>query len=175
MASGRGAEFLARDLHGAVVVAVAVVGMVEMPLDDVVCVAAVRNRLVSAAGAVGVVGAMLGLVVVVSVGVRAADFDGVLLDGSIVFLVVEVAVVEIVRVSVVLDGGMLAAGAVDVVVSGVYFGHALSFRSISLLVRVGEDREDHIVYVAVGERVIHVLAFPPPDDETFATQDFQPL
>ena len=120
--------FLACDLHGAVVVAVAVVRVMEMALDEIVGMVAVRNRLVSAAGAVGVVVAMLGVVVVVSVRVRAAHFDGVLLDGSIVFLVVEVDVVEIVGVAVVLHCGVFAVRAVDVVVSGVYFGHVRSFR-----------------------------------------------
>ena len=47
-----------RYLHGPVVVAMAVVGMVQMSIDDVVDMVAMWNRFVTAAGPVHVVGLM---------------------------------------------------------------------------------------------------------------------
>ena len=57
-------------------------------------------------------------------GVLPVHRERVLLDGPVLALVVEVAVVQVIRVPVVADRRVLAAGAVLVVVAGVYaLGH----------------------------------------------------
>lgn len=114
--SGRGGEFLAGELHRAVVVAVVAVGVVEAAVDEVVDVVAVGHRFMSAAGTVVVpfaTGVARGNA---PVGVALGHFEGVLFHRAVGILVVEVAVVEVVEVIAVLDRGMAAAGAVTMVV-----------------------------------------------------------
>jgi hypothetical protein len=87
-----------------VVVAVAVVRVVEVALDQVVDVIAVRHAGVSAAGAVNVVGGVAGAAVVRRALRRVGRVDGdrVLVD-VIAVDVVQVSIVEIVDVAGVLD------------------------------------------------------------------------
>jgi hypothetical protein len=108
-----------------VVVAVVAVRVVQVAADEVIGVVAVGHGLVAAAGAV-----LVGLVVAVAgVGRRAggrvggADRQAVLLDAAAVG-VVQVAVVQVIDVVFVLDGGVAAAGAVLVVVVFVRLRHA---------------------------------------------------
>jgi hypothetical protein len=100
-----------------VIVAVAAARVVQVAIDQIVRVVAMRNSLVPATGAVlvsrvvsaaAVTGGAVG-------GVRAADRDGVLVH-VVAMGVMEAAVVEIVRVPVVLHGGVTAAVAVLVLV-----------------------------------------------------------
>jgi hypothetical protein len=112
-----------------VVVAVIFVGTVKPALDEVVDVIAVRNGLVSAPVAVsvrriaadrgGVIGRM-GLI----------DCDHVLVDVLVVG-VMQVAVVQVVDVIVVPDGGMAATGPVLVRVGALMYlvGHAADLRT----------------------------------------------
>ena len=99
------------------VVAVIAVRVVEMALDEVVGVVAVRDGGMSAVVAVVVLGAVAAAVVArcAGVGVVRVDGDPVLIGVALVGMV-EVAVVEVVHVSFVDDGGVTAVGAVDVVV-----------------------------------------------------------
>jgi len=93
-----------------VIVAVVAVRMVQVALDEVVHVVAVRHSFVAAARAVLVVGGM-GLAVVVRsacVGILRAHFDRMLVIVALVG-VMEVAVVQIVGVTVVFDSGDIAA------------------------------------------------------------------
>jgi len=99
------------------IVAVAAVRVVEMALHQVVGVIAVRHGFVAAAGAV------LVCAVVAAAGVLGRACAWVLLtDGQDVFFhilaihVVEVAVVQVIDVAVMLDGGVAAAGTVLMVV-----------------------------------------------------------
>lgn len=110
------------------IVAVVAVRMVQVALDEVVHVVAVRHSFVAAARAMLVVGGM-GLAVVVRsacVGILRAHFDRMLVIVALVG-VMEVAVVQIVDVTVVFDSGVPAAGAVDMfmVLMDYMFGHAL--------------------------------------------------
>lgn len=99
------------------VIAVAAVRVMEVPIDEVVDVVAVRHRRVATARAVRVVlrvtatcvrGRAVG-------GVLRVDSELALVDVTVVG-VVEVAVVEVVDVIAVTNGGVPAAGAVDVIV-----------------------------------------------------------
>ena len=111
------------------VVAVAVVGMVEVAVDEVVDVIPMRHRRVAAAGAMHMTWRMPGTPVrrgAVS-GVVLVHIDDMLVDVILVG-VVEVAVVEVVDVIVVLDRQMSAVRSVDMrMVSVNGAGHEASF------------------------------------------------
>ena len=111
------------------IVAMAAMGVVEMPLDEVVGVIAMRNRGMAATGRVDVAGCVtLARVVRGTAGrVRRIDRDRAFVDVVAVYRV-QVAVVDIVDVTAVLDGEMAAVGTVRVVVSSVRsVGHGKSF------------------------------------------------
>lgn len=99
------------------VVAVVPVGVMEVPVDEVVDVVAVGHGLVSTAGAVDVTVLVPGAAVCGGAGGRVAlaHLDHVLVH-VVAVGVVEVAVVEVVHVVAVLDGDVATLGAVDVVV-----------------------------------------------------------
>jgi hypothetical protein len=104
-------------LHLAVVVAVVAVRVVQVAVDQVVGVVAVRHRFVAAAGTVAVA------LVVTAAGVLRgaigrvgrADLDRMALDAAFAH-VVQVAVVQVIDVVAVLDGGVAAGWAMLVVV-----------------------------------------------------------
>jgi hypothetical protein len=109
-----------------VIVAVAAVRMVQVAVDEVIHVVAVRHGLVAAARAMLVVGSV-GLAVVLRsacVGILRAYPDRVLVVVALVG-VMKVAVVQIVDVTVVLDSGVSAAGTVDMLMGlmDFVFGH----------------------------------------------------
>jgi len=102
------------------VVAVVTVRMVQMAIDEVIDVVAMRHRFVAAAVAVHVAGFVAVAVMVGGADVRVggADGDGVFID-VVAVRVVQVAVVQVINVAFVLDGGVAAACAVLVFVIGV--------------------------------------------------------
>lgn len=110
------------------IVAVVAVRMVQVALDEVVHVVTVGHGFVAAARAVLVVGGVALAVVRRSArfGILRADLDRMLVIVALVG-VMEVAVVQIVDVTVVFDGSVPAAGAVDmlVVLMDYMFGHDL--------------------------------------------------
>lgn len=117
------------ELDWAVVVAVVAVREVQVAVDQVAGVIAVGHGLVAAAGAVDVTGFVAAALVVgrAGGGVRLGDLDAVLVHVTLMG-VVEVTVVQIVHVPVMLDGGVAAAFAVDVIVVGVLrAAHCSSF------------------------------------------------
>lgn len=100
------------------VVAVPAVRVVQVPIDEVVDVVAVRDRLVTATGTVDVFGRVPGArAVAAALRVRGIHRDHVLVD-VIAVRVVQVPVVDEVDVALVDHGQMAAAGAVDVTVLG---------------------------------------------------------
>lgn len=113
------------------IVAVAAMGMVEMPIDEVVGVIAMRNRGMAATGRVGVAGRVpLARVVRGTPGrVRRIDRDRALVD-VVAAHHVQVAVVDIVDVTAVLDGEMAAVSTVLVVVISVGHGRSFLWRRI---------------------------------------------
>ena len=122
----------AHDRDRAVVVAVVAVRMVEVAVDEVVGVVAVRHRRMSAARPVLVVGGVAGAVVGGSaVGrILGVDREGVLLDRA-AGGVVEVPVVQVVDVAVVRDGDVAAVGAVAVRMMIVGVAHGASGGSLA--------------------------------------------
>lgn len=110
------------------IVAVVAVRMVQVALDEVVHVVAVGHGFVAAPRAVLVAGGVALAVVIRSacVGILRADLDHMLVIVALVG-VMEVAVVQIVNVTVVFDGSVPAAGAVDMLVVWMdyVFGHDL--------------------------------------------------
>ena len=117
----------------AVVVAVVAVGVVQVAVDQVVHVVAVRDGFVAATGTVHVVG-IVAVAVVAGRAVRrvgVADFQLVLDDGAVGFLVMEVAVMQVIHMIAVFDRSVSAIRSMFVIVIGVnvfrHFG-VLSFR-----------------------------------------------
>lgn len=100
------------------VVAVSAVRVVEVAVDEVVDVVAVRDGGVSTARGVSVTRRVPGTCVrrCARRGVVAGDLDDALVHVA-VMAVVEMAVVQVVDVVAVADGGVTAAGAVNVIVS----------------------------------------------------------
>jgi hypothetical protein len=102
------------------VVAMATVRVMQVTIDEVITVVAVRNTLVTAAGSVRV-RLVMSIAVVSRRAVRtvvAADLEHVLVDVAFV-LVVQMAVMQVVGMAMVLDGQVAAIGAVHMVVSAV--------------------------------------------------------
>ncbi len=98
-------------------VAMTVVGMMQVAVDKVVDVVAMRNCLVSATRAVDMIGGMRAAGVIGRTGFRigGADFDHVLVEMTVV-RGMQVAVVQVVHMVAMADRGVAAARAVDMVV-----------------------------------------------------------
>ena len=101
------------------VIAVAIVRMVKMSVDEVVNVITMRYRFMAAVGAMDV-GVFMGIALVA----RSADGricwregNHVLVDVAVVEMM-QVAIVQIVNVILVLDGSMTATGLMLMVVTG---------------------------------------------------------
>jgi hypothetical protein len=95
------------------IIAMIAMGMVQMPIHQIVDVVAVRNRLVTASGAVLVarrvpLAAVLGCA---AIGVLRRHFDHVLVDMVAVWMV-QMPVVQKIHVVAMADGRMTAAGPV---------------------------------------------------------------
>lgn len=117
VADGAGAS---GDLQRTVVVAVIAVRMVQMTVDQVIDVVAVRHRFMPAARPMHMTGAMAGTVVLRRAAVRVggADGDHVLVD-MVAMHVMQVAVMQEIDVAFVAHRGVTALRAVLVVVMGV--------------------------------------------------------
>lgn len=133
------------------------VRVVEVIANQVIHVIPVRYGLVAAVGTVDV------LVVVLDGVIRGAlrrvppvHRKRVLFYGAVLTLVVQVAVVRIVHVPVVAEALVLAAGAVLVVVSGVYdLRHVLSLGSLAnLFLSMRQNAPQQVFHVPVRERVV---------------------
>ena len=100
-----------------------------MTIDKVVDVIAMRNRLMPAARAVNVVGAVPGAAVLggAGVGVGLGNRQTMLLHRAVGVDVVQVAVVQVVDVAVVLHPGVFAVRAMLVIVVGVQLTHEATF------------------------------------------------
>ncbi len=107
------------DRDGAVIIAVPVVRVMQMPTHQVVDVAAVRDWLMPAVGAVHVRGVVLVTVVLgCAVGrVLRPDLKGVLVY-VVAVRMVQMSVVQVVDVALVPQGDMAAPGAVLMFVAG---------------------------------------------------------
>ena len=117
VADGAGAS---GDLQWTVVVAVIAVRMVQMTVDQVIDVVAVRHRFMPAARPMHMTGAMAGTVVLRRAAVRVggADGDHVLVD-MVAMHVMQVAVMQEIDVAFVAHRRVTALRAVLVVVMGV--------------------------------------------------------
>ena len=94
--------------------------VVQVAIDEVVNVVAMRHGFVAATGAVDVSRFVAAAVVVRRAGIRVGGADGDAVFMNVVAMrVVQVAVVQVIDVAVVLDGGVAAARAVLVRVVGV--------------------------------------------------------
>ncbi len=113
------------------VVAVIAMGMMQMAVDQIADVIAVRDRGVATARPMDVIRRMAaaGVGGRAGVGVRRAHGDHMLVD-VIAVRVMQAAVVQVADMVVVLHGHMAATGAVDVIVMGVAGRRAVGHRHL---------------------------------------------
>ncbi len=103
---------LFNDFHRTVIVAMVAVLMMQAAVDDIVDMVAVRNGFMTATLAVNVRAAMMGFVAIVRIGF--VYFQNMLVIVAVVF-VMQMAVVNIVDMVAVFDGGMAAIGTVNMI------------------------------------------------------------
>lgn len=148
------------------------VEVVEVAIDEIVDVVAMGHGFVSAARAVDMVSGVAGAGMAAGAGggIGGGDFEGVFIEVAFVRMV-EVAIVKIVDVTIVKNGGVAAAGAVDVRVVGVnVMFHGESTFPGGIFRGVGQRVEDQPHDVLIGQRVEDVLALPSSREEVFGTQ-----
>ena len=175
----RGPEASSGERYRAVIVAVVAVGVMQMPIDEVADVIAVRNRRVTTVGSVYVVGVMaIAFVGATAIGVRVGDFDGMLV--VVIFVrAVQVPVVQIADVIAVLDGDVAAVRTMLMIV--VFVDSVCHFQSPPegsvLICRVGMiDNVPHEVFhVPIRQLVKHVATIAPALYEILIQEDPQSL
>jgi hypothetical protein len=98
-------------LDGTVIVAVVAVGVVQVPVDEVVDMVAVWHRLMPTTGAVLVAGlvAVAMMVGSAAIGILRTEFQDMLLDEHGTGWMVNVTVVKVIDMPLVLDRGVAAA------------------------------------------------------------------
>ena len=134
------------------IVAVIAVWLVKVTVDEIVHVIAMRDGLVTAVRAVLVARcvARTGMVRGAFGAVRRVDAQGVLED-AVAVLVVKVAVVNIVDMTVVLDRGVAAVGAVPVSVILVSLRHVLLPSVLRVFGCMVQRGPNELTDVLVGE------------------------
>lgn len=172
------------------IVAVGAMGMMEVPVDEVVDVVPMRNGLVSATRSMLVTGVVTraGMIRSAGGGIGRADLEHMLVDVIAVRLM-QVAVMQVVHVIAMFDCDVAAAGAVNM---GMPFMDSMFVRhwdddsfSRSGFTRglpprgrftgVGQCVENHFGHVGIGQGVVDVLAGPAPYHDVFGAQNAQPL
>ena len=105
------------ECYSAVVVAVAVVLVVQVAVDQVVDMIAVGNGFVTAIGTVNMAGIVTGTLVTVAAisGIVSVYIQSVLID-MVAVQVMQVTIVQVVNMIAMLDSGVTAIGAVCVIV-----------------------------------------------------------
>jgi hypothetical protein len=171
-----------------VVVAVAAVGVMEMTVDEIVDVVAVRDCFVAATGAVDMGGVMSATGVFRGAGgrVERRESDAVFVDVA-VMQVVQMTIVEIVDVIVVPDGGVAAAGFVLVRMFGMGGADGHGYLLLigieggetgqigAAFAGVGQGVEQQVGHVLVGQTVENVFTVAAAGDEAFVAEDAQAL
>jgi hypothetical protein len=109
------------------IVAVTAMGVVQMTVDKIVDMVAMRNGLVSATGSVNVPAfvAAAGMARGTRIRIGRRDFQRMLFDRTVGIHVVQVAIVQVVDVVFVLHCGMPAIGTMLVVVVFVDVSHQI--------------------------------------------------
>lgn len=104
------------------VITMTAMGMMQMPIDQVIGVIAMGDGGVTATGTMDMAGGMApaGMVLGAAIRIGRAYGDGMLLD-HFPFLVVEVAIVDIVDMPIMFDRGVATAGTMNVVMVIVVF------------------------------------------------------
>ena len=149
-----------------------------MPVDDVVDVIAMGNGFVTATGAMGV-GGIVAAASVIGCARRwvvAADRELVLVD-MIAMRMVQMAVMQVVDVTVMLDLGVAAVSAmlVVVIVVGVAAHTMLRVLSGSHFADMVEGVSDDAEHMLVGEAVVDVLAAAFAADDALLVQQLETL
>jgi hypothetical protein len=170
---------VSNDFHRTVIITVVAVGMVQVTVDEIVHMVAMRDRFVTAARSMNVSSIMSGAAMVgrATIRILVAHFNPMFVH-MIGVRMVKMAIVEIIHVVAVPDRKMAAAGSMRVVVVGmmrkIAGGH---FDVLSL-----SQRRSPACATAFStslntwssvDRVDRVLALAPTLDQTGLQQDLQ--
>jgi hypothetical protein len=156
-----------------VIVAVVAVGMVQVTFHQVIHVVAVRNRFVTAIRAVLVVGRVSAAIMLrgAGCGMRGVYRQHVLVHVVAVGMV-QVAVMQVVFVVVVLNGGVAAAGAMLVGMLAVLLtiAHGILLGLVALLLPfpgMFKHSVNQLHYVLVRQGIEDVLSLPAGNHQVF--------
>jgi hypothetical protein len=111
---------VSNDLHRTVIITVAAVGMVQVTVDEIVHMVAMRDRFMAAARAMDVSSIMSRAAMVgrATIRILVAHFNPVFIH-MVRVRMVKMTIVEIIHMAAVPDGNMTAIGAMHVIVIGV--------------------------------------------------------
>jgi len=168
----------------AVVVAMVTVREVQMPIDQIIHVVIVRDHFMPAAGAVDVIDVVTGATVSRSARGRIgrAHHNDVLID-VVAMRDMQMAIMQIINMVIMVNGGMAAVGTMLVGVIGVLGagGHGIllwewmeGHQALNQLGRMPQDIADQIADVRIGQRIEHMFGLAPPLDQPRAMEGLQP-
>lgn len=159
------AALAANDLYLAVIIAVAIVRVVQVTVDEIVDVIAVRNCFMTAAWAMNMVRSVTcaAMAPCAGSGIGRVDIERMLLDAASARLMVQMAIVQIVHMVFVFDCGMSALSAVLVVVICVLMTHSvlILYRFRCGFAAVSKSVFDQVLNVRICQSVENVLSLPP--------------
>ena len=163
------------------IITVVSVSMVQMAVDQVIDVIPVRNRLVSAVRSVHVTGFVAAALMRrrALIGVARRHRNDVLVDVVAVW-VMEMTVVQVIDVTIVLDRGVPAAGAMFMIVVRVFLTAHRSLllnglrRRRKVLRSVFQRIVQQPCHVPVGQAVVDMPGLTAPTEQTCPVQGLQP-
>jgi hypothetical protein len=155
--------------------------MVQMAVDQVVDMIPVRNRLVSAVRPVHVFGFVAAALMRrrTVIGVGRSHRNGMLVD-VVTVRMMEMTVVQVIDVTIVLDRGVPAAGAMLMIVVRVFLAAHRSLlvnglrRRRKVLRRVFQRIVQQPCHAPVGQAVVEVPGLTAPTEQACPVQGLQP-
>jgi hypothetical protein len=155
--------------------------MVQMAVDQVIDVIPVRNRLVSAVRSVHVTGFVAAALMRrrALIGVARSHRNDVLVD-VVAMWVMEMTVVQVIDVTIVLDRGVPAAGAMFMIVVRVFLTTHRNLllnrlrRRRKVLRRVFQRIVQQPCHVPVGQAVVDMPGLTAPTEQACPVQGLQP-
>jgi hypothetical protein len=166
------------NLKRPVIVAVIAMRVMQVTVDEIVDVVAMRHGFVAAAWTMNVIGAVTAAAMVrrADGGVLVTDIDRMLVD-MIAVRMMQMTVVQIIRVIAMADRDMAATRSMRMIVVGMMGKFALCHDEILLSVLFAgmcNGVLDKIEHMPVGDRIDRGLALFAPCDQTGLQQHLEP-
>jgi hypothetical protein len=171
---------VSNDFHRTVIITVVAVGMVQVTVDEIIHMVAMRDRFVTAARSMNVSSIMSGAAMVGRATIRiiVAHFNAMFVY-MIGVRMVKMAIMEIIHMAAVPDGNVTASGSMRVGVVGVMrkiaSGHFdVLFLKSAVFAGMRDGVLDELEHMGIGDRIDRVLALAPTLDQTGLQQHLQP-